>query len=135
MLAVYAEVDMCLMTEHAVQTSQSTILNVTGSALTPEQEKLNNEAIQKFWSQLADDQREEEAHPSRVRDDPETMRRELQEAYRMAEQMKSDVADKQRLSDQMLRDAQEILTKTKDLPPQEEVRSTPKEFENEGMVV
>ncbi len=57
MLAVYAEVDVGLMAEHAVQTSQSNILHVMGSALTPDQEKLNTDEIQKFWSQLAEDQR------------------------------------------------------------------------------
>ncbi len=38
MLAVYAEVDIGLMTEHAVRTSQSKLLHVMGTELTPAQE-------------------------------------------------------------------------------------------------
>ncbi len=87
MLAVYAQVDVGLMTEHAVRTSQSSFLNSMGTELTQAQAKLSHDAIQKFWSQLADDQRDQEQQPARTRDDPEQLRRQLQAAHQAAERV------------------------------------------------
>ncbi len=85
MLAVYAEVVVVgLMTELAVRTSQSKLLHVMGTELTLGQEKLSSEAIQTVWSQLAEDQRDEEQRPARARDDPEQLRMQLHETHRVA---------------------------------------------------